>query len=118
MRCRSCSSSWPGRSSSGRSRSGSGPPTASGWWAMAADGALARPERARPVRRLLRLWGAYARMDLLFIARGAKLALSFYVADVVIGASSSATTFLLAERFGTIGPWTRPAILFMLGYGL
>jgi ABC-2 type transport system permease protein len=86
---------------------------------MAAEDSPARPEwRTGPLRRLLRLWGAYARMDLLFIARGVKLALSFYVADVLIGASSSATTYLLAERFGAIGPWTRPAILFMLGYGL
>ena len=73
---------------------------------------------ARPLRRLLRLWAVYARMDLLFIARGFKLAIAFYLADIVIGATSAATTFLLAERFGGIGPWSRPAILFMLGYGL
>jgi ABC-2 type transport system permease protein len=71
-----------------------------------------------PARRLPRLWAVYARMDLLFIARGVKLAISFYVADMIIGATSAATTYLLAERFGGIGPWSRPAILFMLGYGL
>jgi ABC-2 type transport system permease protein len=75
----------------------------------------------RPIgglRRLLRLWALAARMDLLFIARGFKLAIAFYVADMIIGASSAATTLLLAERFGGIGVWSRPAILFMLGYGL
>jgi ABC-2 type transport system permease protein len=89
---------------------------------MAADRAihLGGPAEweARPLRRLLRLWAVYARMDLLFIARGVKLAIAFYLADIVIGATSAATTFLLAERFGGIGPWSRPAILFMLGYGL
>jgi ABC-2 type transport system permease protein len=84
----------------------------------APTGALAPEWEARPLRRLLRLWGIYARMDLLFIARGVKLAVAYYVADLLIGASSAATTYLLAERFGGIGPWTRPAILFMLGYGL
>jgi ABC-2 type transport system permease protein len=85
---------------------------------MAADGAAAAESEARPLRRLLRLWAVYARLDLLFIARGVKLAIAFYLADVIIGASSAATTYLLAERFGGIGPWSRPAILFMLGYGL
>jgi ABC-2 type transport system permease protein len=32
--------------------------------------------------------------------------------------SAVATVFLLAERFGAIGDWTRPQLLFMLGYGL
>jgi ABC-2 type transport system permease protein len=87
---------------------------------MAAErgGRAAAEWERRPLRRLVRLWAVYARMDLLFIARGLKLAAAFYLADIVIGATSAATTFLLAERFGGIGPWSRPAILFMLGYGL
>jgi ABC-2 type transport system permease protein len=70
------------------------------------------------LRRLIGLWAIAARMDLLFIARGVKVAVAYYVADVIIGATSAATIFLLAERFGAIGDWSRPAILFMLGYGL
>ena len=70
------------------------------------------------VRRLLRLWGLYAAMDLLFIARGPQAATFYYLADLVIGTAAVTATFLLAERFDGIGLWSRPQVLFLLGYAL
>lgn len=57
-------------------------------------------------------------MDLIWIARGFKQAVTFYLTDTVIGLSTAAVTFLLAARFDGIGEWSRPAILFLLGYGV
>jgi viologen exporter family transport system permease protein len=68
--------------------------------------------------RLIRLWRLYATMDLLFLLRGPHVALTYYFADFVIGISAATATFLLAQRFDGIGPWTRPQVLFMLGYAV
>jgi ABC-2 type transport system permease protein len=68
--------------------------------------------------RLLRLWGVYARMDLLWIARGAKTASSWYFADLLLALSSAAWAFLLAERFDGIGVWSKSQIAFLLGLAL
>jgi ABC-2 type transport system permease protein len=57
-------------------------------------------------------------MDLLYIARGPQAALTYYLADMVIGVAAATATFLLAERFDGIGTWSRPQVLFMLGYAL
>jgi viologen exporter family transport system permease protein len=57
-------------------------------------------------------------MDLLYVARGPGAALTFYLSDLVLGASAATATFLLAERFNGIGTWTRPQVLFLLGYAL
>jgi ABC-2 type transport system permease protein len=76
---------------------------------MAADGAI---------KRLVRLWGLYAGLDLLFLARGPQVAITYYVSDMIVGLAAVTATFLLAERFDGIGPWTRPQVLFLLGYGL
>ena len=73
---------------------------------------------AERLRRLLRLWQLYATMDLLYLARGPQIALTFYVSDFITGVAAVTATFLLAERFDGIGPWTRPQILFLLGYAL
>src|SRR5260221_13230261 len=70
------------------------------------------------VRRLLRLLALYATMDLLFLARGTHVALAYYASDFVIGLAAVTATFLLAERFDGIGPWTKPHVLFLLGYAL
>jgi ABC-2 type transport system permease protein len=71
-----------------------------------------------PFKRLIHLWGLYARMDLLFLARGPQVALTFYLSDFVVGLAAVTATFLLAERFDGIGPWTKPQVLFLLGYAL
>jgi ABC-2 type transport system permease protein len=57
-------------------------------------------------------------MDLLFIARGPRVALTYYVSDLVIGIAAATATFLLAARFDGIGSWSRAEILFLLGYAL
>src|SRR4030088_2373559 len=69
-------------------------------------------------RRLLRMLALYATMDLLFLARGTQVALAYYASDFVIGLAAVTATYLLAERFDGIGPWTKPQILFLLGYAL
>jgi ABC-2 type transport system permease protein len=73
--------------------------------------------RSGPLR-LLRLFGLYATMDLLFLARGPQAAFAYYASDLVIGLAAVTATYLLAERFDGIGPWTRPQVLFLLGYAL
>jgi ABC-2 type transport system permease protein len=57
-------------------------------------------------------------MDLLYLLRGPQTALTYYLSDVSVGVATVTATFLLAERFDGIGPWTRPQILFLLGYAL
>lgn len=70
------------------------------------------------LRRLPALWALYARMDLLWILRGPYAAVSWLIADVIIAAATVASTFLLAARFDGIGVWSRPQVLFMLGFAL
>jgi ABC-2 type transport system permease protein len=70
------------------------------------------------VARILRLWRLYATMDLLYLLRGPQAALMYYFSDVFIGVAAVTATFLLAERFDGIGAWSRPQVLFMLGYAL
>src|SRR5713226_7393624 len=69
-------------------------------------------------KQLMRLLALYATMDLLFLARGTQVALAYYASDFVIGLAAVTATFLLAERFDGIGPWTKPQMLFLLGYAV
>jgi ABC-2 type transport system permease protein len=57
-------------------------------------------------------------MDLLYVARGPYSALSYYLSDLVIGIAAATATFLLAQRFDGIGQWSKPQVLFLLGYAL
>ena len=68
------------------------------------------------LRRLLRLWWLYARMDFLWITRVPKLFLTYYLSDAILNIASITAVVLLAERFDGIGAWTQPQIIFMLGY--
>jgi viologen exporter family transport system permease protein len=68
--------------------------------------------------RVLRLWRLYATMDVLYLLRGPQVALTYYVSDLFIGLAAVTATLLLAERFDGIGAWSRPQVLFMLGYAL
>src|SRR5690349_1723831 len=43
--------------------------------------------------------------------------LTYLVSEAVLNLANVGGTFLLAERFGGIGAWTRDEVLFMLGYG-
>jgi ABC-2 type transport system permease protein len=85
-----------------------------------AGGALRRGvcHAGSALRRLARLWALYARMDLLFVARGPGAAITYYLADSFLGISAVTATFLLAERFSGIGTWTTPQVVFLLGYAL
>jgi ABC-2 type transport system permease protein len=67
---------------------------------------------------VLGLWRLYAGMDLMYIARGPRVAIAFYLSDLVIGIAAATATYLLAARFDGIGDWSRPQVLFMLGYAL
>jgi ABC-2 type transport system permease protein len=69
-------------------------------------------------RRMVRLLALYGGMDLLWFARGPHTVIPFYVSEIVVGLAAITATFLLAERFDGIGPWTKPQVLFLLGYAL
>lgn len=70
------------------------------------------------LRKLLALWGLYARMDVLWIGRSLKTSVAWYFGDLLLGLSGVVWSFLLAERFGAIGVWSPPEIVFMLGLAL
>jgi len=69
------------------------------------------------IARLFRLWAVYARMDFLIVARDLKLFLIWSVSDLLMNIAGVLGLWLLVERFAGIGPWTKPAICFLLGYG-
>src|SRR6266511_4158487 len=73
---------------------------------------------AASVRRVMELWGLYARLDMLYVLRGSQTALSFYLSDLIMGVAAVTAMFLLAQRFDGIPPWTRDQMLFLLGYAL
>ena len=70
------------------------------------------------VRQLLAGWALNARMDVLFLARSLKVGVSWYFADLLLGLSGAVWAFLLAERFGGIGAWSKMQIVFLLGLAL
>jgi viologen exporter family transport system permease protein len=68
------------------------------------------------IRRLLRLWRVYAYLDFLWMTRDAKQFLLYFFSDLVMNVAGVTAIFLLAERFAGIGVWSKPQVLFMLGY--
>ncbi len=70
------------------------------------------------LRRMAALWALYARMDLLWVARGLRVSVAWYVGDLLVSLSAVTWSFLLAERFDGIGSWTKPQVVFMLGFAL
>jgi ABC-2 type transport system permease protein len=88
---------------------------------------LAQPERPRPpgsrggvgaARRLLALWRAAAVLDLMFAVRSPRQAAGYVLSDALLSVATASGTLLLAARFDGIGTWTRPQVLFMLGYAV
>jgi ABC-2 type transport system permease protein len=77
-----------------------------------------RERRFDGLRQLLRLWGLFARMDLLWLTRSTRDALIWLVSDLVARVAGIMTTLLLAERFNGIGGWSKAQIFFMLGYAI
>jgi ABC-2 type transport system permease protein len=73
---------------------------------------------AAKLRRLVQLWGLYGRLDLLYVARGPKTALTYYASDLIVGLAAVTATFLLAERFNGIGVWSKHQVIFLLGFAL
>lgn len=70
------------------------------------------------IRRICRLWGAYARMDAGWFLRDTKLFLLNVLTDVVSNGAAVTGVLLLSERFGGIGGMSRGQVLFQLGYAL
>ena len=67
-------------------------------------------------RRLLRLWAMYARMDLIWLTRDLKMCVMWMLTDSVMSVAAITSIWLLSERFGGIGIWSRAQIVFLLGY--
>lgn len=66
--------------------------------------------------RFLRLLRLYAWLDFMWITRSWQSAVLYYFGEVVVAAAAITSTLLLAERFNGIGAWSKPQVLFMLGY--
>jgi ABC-2 type transport system permease protein len=68
------------------------------------------------IKRLLRLYALYAKMDLAWLLRDKTFAILAVSADIISNLSSVTGVFLLAWRFGGIGGMDRYEVLFMLAY--
>jgi ABC-2 type transport system permease protein len=75
------------------------------------------PRKPWPVR-LVELWRVYAYLDVVFITHDLRTFAMWFCTDLVINVGQVTGVFLLAERFAGIGPWSRAAVVFLLGYGL
>jgi len=71
---------------------------------------------ADKIRRMLRLYALYARMDLAWLLRDKTFAILAILADIISNLSSVTGVFLLAWRFDGIGGMCRFQVLFMLAY--
>ena len=69
-------------------------------------------------RRIFRQWVVTAKMGLIWITRDLASSLVYLASDTLTSVSRVAATFLLAERFGGIGAWSKPQLVFMLGYAM
>jgi ABC-2 type transport system permease protein len=69
------------------------------------------------ILRILQLWRLYASMDVLWITRSPLYFVTCAIRDLLTNLAGAFAIFLLAESFGGIGGWSRPQIVFMLGYG-
>jgi ABC-2 type transport system permease protein len=68
------------------------------------------------LQRLLRLWRLYAWLDYLWLTRSFEKFAVYCLGDVIINVAAISSTLLLAERFDGLGPWSKPQLIFMLGY--
>ena len=67
---------------------------------------------------LMRLYGTYAKLDLLWFLRDTKYCLLYMVTDVICALAAMAGVLLLSVQFGGFGGMSRNEILFMLSYGI
>ncbi len=70
------------------------------------------------LHRLLELWKIYTWMDFLWVTRDLSSVVVIIVSDAIVSMTAASTTLLLAERFDGIGSWSKPQIIFMLGYSM
>jgi ABC-2 type transport system permease protein len=68
------------------------------------------------ISAILRQWRLFAWMDFTWVTRNLSFFLTYYISDVTLNVATVTATFLLAERFDGIGPWSTAQIIFMLGY--
>lgn len=59
----------------------------------------------------------HAHLDFMFMTRDFKFFLLNICSDLITSLAGVTAVFLLAERFGGIGIWTRVQVIFLLGYG-
>jgi len=74
--------------------------------------------RSSQLRRLFTLLGVTARMDLLWLAQHPASALTWFVSELLAAFSALTSTFLVAARFDGIGRWSKPQVVFLLGFAL
>ncbi len=68
------------------------------------------------LRRVLRLYGLYARMDAAWLLRDTRNCILAVVSDLVSSVASISSVFLLSQRFAGVGALSSDEILLMLGY--
>ncbi len=71
---------------------------------------------AASVRRILRLWSLYARMDVLWVTRDLNTVFAWLMSDTILNVGALLGMLLLAERFAGIGAWSKMQVLFLLSY--
>jgi ABC-2 type transport system permease protein len=77
---------------------------------------MADEPRPGALGRLAALWRLYAYMEIMWVTRDLRSVVFYYLSDLTLAVATISATLLLAERFDGIGQWTKPQILFMLGY--
>ena len=70
------------------------------------------------VRKILRLWGIYVRMDWSFATQDVFTAVVTVLCELLYGAAALAGTALLAVRFGGVGMLSADEVLVMLSFHL
>jgi len=71
---------------------------------------------ARYMRRLFALWCMYAWLDLMWVTRSFQSFVLYFCGETIVAIAALSSTLLLAERFNGLGPWSKPQLIFMLGY--
>lgn len=73
-------------------------------------------DKPTSLRRILGLYGLYARLDLVWFLKDPKICLMAIFADFISNIAAVTGIFLLAYRFDGVGGMDKFAVLFMLGY--
>jgi ABC-2 type transport system permease protein len=69
------------------------------------------------VRRVFALWAVATRMDLLWLANPGS-ALTWYLSEVLASIAVVTSTFLISARFDGIARWSKPQVIFLLGFAV